>query len=43
MWDQRWGKLFAQPESEDLLKWLTDETLAAHRAGRTQPVNMEEL
>ena len=36
--DQRWAELFARPESEDLLKRLADETLAAHRAGRTQSV-----
>ena len=34
--DQRWAELFAQPESEDLLERLADETLVAHRAGRTQ-------
>ncbi len=36
--EQRWAELFAQPESEDLLDRLADETLAAHRAGRTQPL-----
>ena len=41
--DQRWAELFARPESEDLLEHLADETLAAHRAGQTRPVNMEEL
>ena len=41
--DQRWTELFARPESEDLLEHLADETLAAHRAGRTRPVNIEEL
>ena len=41
--DQRWAELFARPESEDLLEHLADETLAAHRAGRTRPVNIEEL
>ena len=41
--DQRWAELFARPESEGLLEHLADETLAAHRAGRTRPVNIEEL
>ncbi len=41
--DQRWAELFARPESEDLLEHLADETLAAHRAGRTRPVHIEEL
>ena len=41
--DQRWAELFARPESEALLEHLADETVAAHRAGRTRPVNIEEL
>ena len=41
--DQRWDELFARPESEDLMERLADETLADHRAGRTQLVNIEEL
>ena len=41
--DQRWAELFARPESEDLLDRLADKTLAAHRAGWTQPVNIGEL
>ena len=39
--DQRWTKLFARPESENLLEQLADETLVAHRAGRTQPSSRE--
>ena len=35
--DQRWAELFARSESEDLLERLADETLVAHRAGRTWP------
>lgn len=31
--EQRWGALFARPESEDLLENLADEALAAHRTG----------
>ena len=41
--DQRWTELFARPESEDLLEQLADETLTAHRAGRTQPIDIEKL
>lgn len=41
--DQRWAELFARPESEDLLERLADEALAAHRAGQTRPVKMEDL
>ncbi len=41
--DQRWAELFSRPESEDLLERLADEAIAAHRAGRTQPLNIEEL
>ena len=41
--DQRWTELFARPESEDLLERLADETLTAHRAGRTQPIDIEKL
>ena len=41
--NQRWDELFARPESEDLLERLADETLAAHRAGRTQPIDIEKL
>ena len=41
--EQRWAELFARPESEDLLARLADETLAAHRAGRTRPVDIEAL
>jgi len=41
--NRQWEILFFRPESEDLLEHLADETLAAHRAGQTRPVNMEEL
>ena len=41
--DQRWAELFTRPESEDLLEHLADATVAAHRAGRTRPVSIEEL
>ena len=41
--EQRWAKLFARPESEDLLERLADEALAEHRAGRTRPLTLEVL
>ena len=41
--EQRWAELFSRPESEDLLERLADEALAAHRAGRTRPLDIEEL
>ena len=41
--EQRWAELFSRPESEDLLERLADEAQAAHRAGRTQPLDTEEL
>ena len=41
--ERQWTKLFSRSESEDLLEGLADEALAAHRAGRTQPLDIEEL
>ena len=41
--DQRWAELFETPESEALLERWADETLAEHRAGRTAPLNLEDL
>ena len=41
--EQQWAELFSRSESEDLLERLADEALAAHRAGRTRPLNIEEL
>ena len=41
--DRQWAELFSRHESEDLLERLADEALAAHRAGRTRPLNAEEL
>lgn len=41
--ERRWAELFSSPESDDFLERLADEALAAHRAGRTQPLNIEEL
>ena len=41
--ERRWAALFSRPESEDLLEGLADEALAAHRAGKTQPLAPEDL
>ena len=41
--EQRWSELFARPESEDLLERLASEALAAHREGKTRPLDSAEL
>lgn len=41
--ERRWDDLLNRPESEDLLEQLANEALAAHRAGRTQPLDPEAL
>ncbi len=41
--ERRWAELFARPESEELLGRMADEALAAHRAGRTRPLDPEDL
>jgi len=41
--ERRWAEQFARPESEELLSRLADEALAAHREGRTRPLNSEDL
>ena len=41
--ERRWAELFARPESDDLLTRLADEALAEHRAGRTAPMDYEDL
>lgn len=38
---QRWDETFAS--SGDALSALADEALAEHRAGRTRPLNVEDL
>ena len=39
--ERQWTELFDRPESEELLERLADEALAEHRAGLTQPLNMD--
>lgn len=41
--ERQWTALFALPESEDLLERLADEAQSEHRAGRTLPLDLEEL
>ncbi len=41
--ERQWAELFSSPESEDLLERLADEALSEHRAGRTQPLTVEDL
>ena len=41
--ERQWAELFSRSESEDLLEDLADEALAAHRTGRTQPLDIEKL
>ena len=41
--DRRWDELFATPESEAFLERMADEVIAEHRAGRTHPLNVEDL
>lgn len=41
--ERQWSELFARPESEELLERLADEALAAHQAGQTRPLDLEEL
>ena len=41
--ERQWAELFSRPESEELLERLADEALATHRAGLTQPLDLEAL
>lgn len=41
--ERRWAELFARPESEDLLERLAGEALSEHHAGRTWPLQAEDL
>ncbi len=41
--EKRWAESFNRPESEDLLERLADKALAEHRAGKTHPLNPDEL
>ena len=41
--ERRWDELLNRPKSQDLLEQLADQAVAAHRAGRTQPLDPEAL
>ena len=41
--ERSWDELFSLPESNDLLSRLADDALAAHKAGRTRPLNPAEF
>ena len=41
--DRQWMKLFSSPKSEDLLGRLADAAIADHEAGRTHPLDVEQL
>ncbi len=41
--ERRWDELFARPESHDLLARLADNALAAHRAGQSRKLDLDEL
>ena len=41
--ERRWDEMFSRPESEELLDQWADEALDTHRAGRTQPLDVEAL
>lgn len=41
--ERKWDELFSRPESEALLERLANEVLTEHRAGLTQPLDIEKL
>ncbi len=41
--EQLWAELFSRPESGELLDRLADEALSDHHAGRTQPLDPDDL
>ena len=41
--NRRWDELLASPESDELLERWAEETLADIRAGRVEPLNLEDL
>ena len=41
--DARWEALFARPESASMLDAIADRVLADHAAGRTSPLNPDDL
>ena len=41
--EERWTELFSRPKSEDTLVRMADESLAAHRSGRTRLLDPDDL
>lgn len=41
--DKRWDELFALPESEVFFDKMAEEVRQDHLAGRTKPLNVEDL
>lgn len=41
--DRRWEELFARPESAELLERLAAKAVADRRAGRTRPLDPDDL
>ena len=41
--ERHWDELFSRPESEAFLERMAAEALEAHRAGKTEMLNLEDL
>lgn len=41
--ERKWDEIFSRPESESFLERMAAEALEARRAGRTEPLNLEDL
>ena len=41
--ERQWDELFSRPESEAFLERMAAEALEAHRAGKTEMLNLEDL
>jgi hypothetical protein len=40
--ERRWDELFGRPQSQTLLDRLADQAIAAHRAGRTRKLGLNQ-
>lgn len=41
--EEQWASLFSRPESDEILSRLADESLEAHRSGRTRLLDPDDL
>ncbi len=41
--ERRWDDLLDHPESQYMLEQMADEAIEAHRAGRTEPLDLSRL